>query len=171
MQFFFGKYNGQPVENADAGYILWVQDMLTKHPKPSKKQKELLAYINENHSPMLEETKQLKEIQKAEKEQKYAEWKMLAMLSQHVGVIGEPIHFENIPVTQVKYHKDSDFWTFSFLKGNSIIHCYSSKLVKLNLKVGDTITMDAKVTKHKTFENWLNTTSVAYPKNIQVNAN
>ena len=170
MQFFFGKYNDQPVENADAGYILWVQDMLTKHPKPNKKQKELLAYINENHSPMLEKTRQLKEIQKAEKEQKYAEWKMLAMLSQHVGVIGEPIYLENMLVTQVKYHDDLDFWTFIFLKGNNIIHYYSSKLIKLNIKVGDTITMNALVKKHKTFENWLNATSVA-PKNIQVNAN
>lgn len=170
MKFFFGKYKDLPVESADAGYILWTQEMLTKHTNPSKKHKALLEYINETQMKLIEETTQQKAIEKAEKDAAHAKWRMLAMLSQHAKYIDDKITFTNIEVTNVKYHEQYDFWTHSFLDGNNIIHCHSSKLTKLKLKVGDLISFEAKVKKHKTW-NGINSTTVSYPKNIHVTEN
>lgn len=171
MKFSFGKYNGQDIETVDPNYLLWFYNLFEKiiknNGKLTKLQKQNFDYIDENHIDIINNAKQLK----AKKDEEYAKSKMLGMLSQHIGSIGDSIHLENIELIYSKYQDNKrGFWVFKFLDGNNIINCYSNKLIEFGIKLGDMITLDARISSHTIFDD-LKITTINYVKNIRIDRN
>jgi uncharacterized protein (DUF3820 family) len=148
--FPFGKHRGTKIEDAPDGYVLWWADKANEEDVVVKALASFCMGVALERNLI------------AKREEKRAEWDARDRASNHVGVVGERLTFENAVAISI-YHKASDYddgyWINKFQIGDDIIVYYGKKLAEK----GDTVTLKATIKRHNEWEG-KKTTVIQRPK-------